>query len=78
MTDGAESTYAGWLDVPVWYLACTEDSALPVHVQRAFLKRAKDSGANITVREIRSGHSPFLSMPKETAECILEAIASFM
>lgn len=77
MMEGGEDAYAGWMDVPVWYLATTEDQALPVQAQRMFVQSAKDAGANVTLREIDSSHSPMLSRPKETVDFILEAAASF-
>ena len=30
LMEGGEHAYAGWVDVPVWYLATTEDKALPI------------------------------------------------
>jgi pimeloyl-ACP methyl ester carboxylesterase len=78
MTEGAEYTYSGWLDVPVWYLMTVEDRALPIEVQRTMGQAVRDAGAKITMREVESSHSPMLSKPKETAETILEAVASFV
>ncbi len=78
LMEGGENAYAGWMDVPVWYLATTEDKALPIQAQRMFVQNAKDAGADVTIREIESSHSPMLSRPKETADFILEAVASFV
>lgn len=77
-TEGGEHTYAGWMDVPVWFLATTEDRAFPIQAQRMFSQMAKDGGGDVTLREIESSHSPMLSRPKETADFILEAAASFV
>jgi hypothetical protein len=30
--EGVEHVYAGWMDVPVWFLAYTEDRAVPVEI----------------------------------------------
>lgn len=76
-TEGAEYGYTGWKDVPVWYLSTTADKALPFQVQQYFVQVAKDAGADVTVREVESSHSPMLSKPEETAEFILEAVAAF-
>jgi hypothetical protein len=38
---------------------------------------AKDAGADVTLREITSSHSPMLSKPKETADFILDAVKVF-
>ncbi|PQE15338.1 alpha beta-Hydrolase protein [Rutstroemia sp. NJR-2017a BBW] len=78
LTEGAEYAYAGWLDVPVWYLMTMEDKALPIEVQRTMGQAVRDAGAKITMREVESSHSPMLSKPKETVETILEAVASFV
>lgn len=68
----------GWTDVPVWYLATTEDQAFPVQTQRAFVQSAKDAGADVTLREVESSHSAMLNKPEETADFMIEAVASFM
>lgn len=77
LTEGAQDAYAGWKEVPIWYLVTTEDKALPVEAQRIFLQSARDSGADITVREIASSHSPMLSRPSETVGYVLEATSFF-
>lgn len=76
-TEDAEHAYAGWMDVPVWFLVTMEDKALPIQAQRMLVQMAKDGGGAVTVREIESSHSPMLSKPKEVADAIEEAVASF-
>jgi len=79
--EGGEHAYAGWMDVPVWYLATTEDRAFgpsAAEVQKYIVQVAKDAGADVTVREVESSHSPMLSKPEETAKFIEEAVAAFM
>ncbi|EXJ70605.1 uncharacterized protein A1O5_06675 [Cladophialophora psammophila CBS 110553] len=78
LTEGGEHTYAGWMDVPVWYLATKDDKALPVEAQRMFVQMARDGGAHITLREINSSHSPMLSRPEETVQFILDATNAFL
>ncbi|RDL30686.1 Uncharacterized protein BP5553_10031 [Venustampulla echinocandica] len=78
LTEGGEHAYAGWMDVPVWYLSTAEDKALPVEAQRMFVGMAQAAGGDVTVREINTSHSPMLSKPKETADFISEAVASFV
>ncbi|OAP59539.1 hypothetical protein AYL99_06837 [Fonsecaea erecta] len=78
LTEGGEHTYAGWMDVPSWYLATTEDHALPVEAQRMFVQMTKDAGGDVTLREIHSSHSPMLSRPEETVQVVLDAVASFV
>ncbi|KAE9380710.1 alpha/beta-hydrolase [Stipitochalara longipes BDJ] len=76
--EGREHSYAGWMDVPLWYLATTDDRALPFEAQKHFIQMTKDAGGDITVREVHSSHSPMLSKPKETAKFIEEAAAAFV
>lgn len=72
-----EDVYAGYLDVPVWYLSCTEDRAIGIAAQEGWLAQAKEAGANITVRKIACGHSPFLVRPGETVQFIIDAVSAF-
>ncbi|KAF1985790.1 alpha/beta-hydrolase [Aulographum hederae CBS 113979] len=76
-TTGADVAYAGWMDVPVWFLETVEDRGLPVQAQQMMVGMAKEAGADVTVREIASSHSPMLSRPKETATFITDAVAAF-
>ncbi|KAM0426476.1 hypothetical protein ACHAPT_008167 [Fusarium lateritium] len=76
-TTGADYAYAGWKEVPVWYLATTEDRTHPLEVQKMTVQMAKDEGGDVTFREIASSHSPFLSKPDETVAILLEAIEAF-
>lgn len=78
MFEGGEDSYAGWMDVPVWFLATSEDKAFPFEAQKMFVQSSKEAGADITLREIDSSHSPMLSRPEETVEFMLEALASFV
>jgi pimeloyl-ACP methyl ester carboxylesterase len=76
--EGREHSYAGWMDVPVWYLATTVDQALPYEAQKHMVQMARDAGGDVTVREVESSHSPMLSKPLETAKFIEDAAASFV
>lgn len=76
-TTGTEDSYAGWMDVPVWFLATVEDRGLPVDNQRMFVEGAREAGADVTLREIGSGHSPMLSRVDETVSILLEASEAF-
>lgn len=77
LTSGGEYCYSGWKDIPVWYLATTEDQALPIQAQTYFVQLAKESGADVTLKEIASSHSPMLSKPKETADFVVQAVTAF-
>jgi pimeloyl-ACP methyl ester carboxylesterase len=76
LAEGGEYAYAGWKDVPCWYLLATEDHSLPEEVGEMFVKGAEDAGADVTMRKIAASHSPMLSQPQKTAEFMLEAAAA--
>ena len=76
--EGGEYSYAGWLDVPVWYIGTIEDKGLPVLAQRMGIGMAREMGANIEHRELPTSHSPFLSRPEETVGIMVEAVDAFM
>jgi len=78
MTEGGKYYYSGWKDVPVWYLVTMDDKVHPIPIQRFFVQAAKDAGADVTMRDIYSSHSPMLSKPNETVDLILEAVAYFV
>lgn len=75
--EGSEFAYAGWRDVPVWYLGATEDRGQPVVAQRVQVGMAREMGARVEHRELRSSHSPFLSRPEQTAGIVFEAVGAF-
>ncbi|ROW14738.1 hypothetical protein VPNG_03689 [Cytospora leucostoma] len=71
--EGGEYAYAGWKDVPCWFLLTTEDRALPVDMQRMLIGMAREASGSVEVREISSGHCPMLSKPEDTANFLVEA-----
>ncbi|KAJ6088331.1 alpha/beta-hydrolase [Penicillium sp. IBT 16267x] len=75
--EGGEHSYAGWRDVPVWYIGTVEDRGLPVLVQRTQIGMAREMGCTVEHRELQTSHSPFLSQPEATAEIMLEAVDAF-
>lgn len=77
MFEGGEYAYAGWRDVPTWYIGTIEDRGLPVVVQRVQVGMARAMGGRVVHRELPSSHSPFLSMPEDCVAIILEAVAEF-
>jgi pimeloyl-ACP methyl ester carboxylesterase len=76
--EGGEYSYAGWMDVPAWYIGTVEDKGLPVVAQRFSVGMAREMGAQVEHRELRTSHSPFLSQPEETAGLVLEAVEAFV
>lgn len=77
MFEGREHTYAGWQDVPAWYIGTTEDRGMPVAAQRLNVGMAREMGGKVEHRELQTSHSPFLSQPGTTAKIIVEAVLTF-
>lgn len=77
LKEGGEHVYAGWADVPNWFLLTLDDHAHPAEAQRTMAHSAKEAGGDVTIREIHSGHSPMLSRPKDVVDFLLEAVAAF-
>lgn len=75
--EGGEYAYAGWRDVPTWYIGTVEDRGLPVLAQRMQIGMARELGGSVEHRELRTSHSPFLSQPEATVGIVLDAIAAF-
>ena len=75
--EGAEYTYAGWQDVPSWYIGTVEDRGLPVLAQRMTVGMARAMGGNVEHRELQTSHSPFLSQPEATVKIMVEAVEAF-
>jgi pimeloyl-ACP methyl ester carboxylesterase len=66
----SKSTYAAWKHVPSTYLFCEKDRAIPLEAQRSMVE---NSGVQWRTESLNSSHSPFLSMPEETAKAIRRA-----
>ena len=67
----APTTWAGWKHIPSTYVLCGQDHAIPAEAQEMMINR--DSANFNVVRFEHASHSPFLSMPKETADVIRKA-----
>ncbi|KAH8716940.1 Alpha/beta hydrolase family-domain-containing protein [Phaeosphaeriaceae sp. PMI808] len=72
--EGGEHAYAGWLDVPSWYVGTIEDQGMPVVAQRIQVGMAREMGGSIEHRELQTSHSPFLSQPEAVVEILVEAV----
>jgi pimeloyl-ACP methyl ester carboxylesterase len=68
------NVYAGWADVPLSYVFCTKDGAIPIQAQEAMVAAARETGAFVTTKTLEAGHSPFLSKPEETVGVFLEIL----
>lgn len=76
--EGGEYAYAGWQDLAtVWYIGTVEDRGLPVLAQRMSVGMARTMGVVVQHRELRTSHSPFLSVPEETVRIMVEAVEDF-
>lgn len=62
-------TEAAWHTRPCWYAVTDEDRIFSPALQREIARKI-----NARVRTLRTGHVPFLSKPKETADVILDAV----
>ncbi|KAI1204593.1 alpha/beta-hydrolase [Annulohypoxylon truncatum] len=64
------SSYEPWSEgIPCAYIFCGEDKALPMQVQQ---EMARQLGPESTTVTVKSGHSPFLSVPDELVAAIAE------
>lgn len=66
-----KTTWAPWRHVPVSYLFCALDRAVPVEVQRGMVEQTGVEWRGVV---LEAGHSPFLSRVEETAEGIVGAV----
>jgi hypothetical protein len=65
-------TYAGYKYVDVSYLVCENDKIIPVHIQREEIEMIEnESGREVDVAVIQTGHVPMASAPQKVVEWIL-------
>ena len=55
--------YEAWRHVPISYLFCEDDVVQTPAAQEAMIKAARAEDGTVVVERVKSGHSPFLSMP---------------
>lgn len=67
------STHAAWRDIPTTYVLCLKDRPTTVVAARYLVEAARASGRHKIdkVIEVEAGHSPFISMPRWTAEMLI-------
>ncbi|WYZ37011.1 hypothetical protein EsH8_II_000517 [Colletotrichum jinshuiense] len=53
-------TYAAWKDIPVTYIKCEQDQAIPSAAQQQMIDISK---VDVVVECMDTGHSPFLNKP---------------
>jgi len=72
-----DSVYAGWRDVPSWYLLCLKDMAIRIELQEEMVQRCREAGADIITRMCDTGHSPMATRSEETTTFIEGAVEAF-
>lgn len=63
--------YATWESIPSTYLYCEKDNAIPMPVQELMVNEFA-KGTKIRTDKVAANHSPMLTMPKETAEALIQ------
>ncbi|KAF2736855.1 alpha/beta-hydrolase [Polyplosphaeria fusca] len=72
-TKKAKSTGAAWREIPLTYLICEDDLAIPLFAQELMTNAVKDMGGEIETERLKSSHSPFLSHPNYVVDWIRRA-----
>jgi hypothetical protein len=77
-TGATTLTADGWGSIPRTYVQCSRDLVVPPALQRKFIADADAAfPANpTTVRTLESSHSPFLSMPTQLADLVLDIVSA--
>jgi pimeloyl-ACP methyl ester carboxylesterase len=67
-------TAGGWGSIPRTYVVCSQDLTIRPALQRRFIAEADIAfpGNPTTVHTLDASHSPFLSMPGQVADIVLE------
>ncbi|OJZ83892.1 hypothetical protein ASPFODRAFT_292090 [Aspergillus luchuensis CBS 106.47] len=80
--EGGEFSYAGWKDVPCWYIGTEGDRGLPVLMQRWGVGIARGlcpPGWRVVYREVvGASHSVFLSRVEVMGGLVWEAVGGFL
>lgn len=66
-----------WRLVPVSYLICERDTALPAFVQEQMVQKVKGEGYDMHEYRLPASHSPFLSMPREVVDIITDIVDKY-
>ncbi len=62
-------TQVAYKDIPVSYLFCESDQALPLGLQKMMVENC---GVDVQEFTCSSGHSPFLSQPDVFVDCVVK------
>ncbi|KAF4811522.1 putative methylesterase 11 [Colletotrichum siamense] len=60
-------TYAAWRDIPVTYILCERDNAIPPPAQQQMIDASK---VDVVVERMDASHSPFLSRPNDVTAAL--------
>lgn len=64
-------THPGHRHVPISYLVCEEDRAVPVELQKSVIARIEqESGHKVDIHTCKAGHFPSVSRPEEVVRVI--------
>ncbi|KAI5368398.1 hypothetical protein J4E82_010792 [Alternaria postmessia] len=70
---GKMKSPAAWREIPVAYMVCEEDRALPAGAQDAMIQGVKAAGADVVIERVAASHSPYLSQPDTVVKFLLRA-----
>lgn len=60
--------------VPVTYIGCKLDRALPLAMQEDFVARLRNEGVSVSVTWLQYDHSPYLTYAEEVAQIVGVAV----
>ncbi|RMJ09358.1 hypothetical protein CDV36_011026 [Fusarium kuroshium] len=63
-----------WRAIPLTYIVCENDQALPGFVQDMMIAKVEEQGILVKQYRLQSSHSPFLSMPDKVAGIVMEVM----
>lgn len=62
--------HEAWRDIPLAYIYCELDAAIPLSYQKYMVERVEKQGKTVLTFSLKAGHSPFLSMPDEVVKVV--------
>ncbi|EXJ69546.1 uncharacterized protein A1O5_07582 [Cladophialophora psammophila CBS 110553] len=72
-----EITHAGYKHVPVSYIVCENDMIIPPEMQRGYIEKIqRESGRDVDVHTLNTGHAPNTTAPDQLANVIVRIAAA--
>lgn len=71
-----ECDRVAWRDIPLTYIVCELDQALPAFVQDIMVSKVEEQGVKVRKYRLAASHSPFLSVPGKLVEVVMEVLSS--